>query len=87
MGDVDRDGRNGLFAYGKSGSFLYRGTGVVAAPFAPRESSSVHPATTTPRHPIVCHVWPAGRDCRRTAGRSWTRQGLPTRLSARLSAP
>ncbi|MEU6988955.1 hypothetical protein ABZ946_37130 [Streptomyces sp. NPDC046324] len=35
MGDVDRDGRNSLFAYGKSGSFLYRGTGVAVAPFAP----------------------------------------------------
>ncbi|MFD3726704.1 FG-GAP repeat domain-containing protein [Streptomyces sp. NPDC058671] len=53
VGDVDRDGRNDLFAYGKSGSFVYRGTGVAAAPFGPRESSSVYPATPTPRHPIV----------------------------------
>ncbi|MFD3996300.1 FG-GAP repeat domain-containing protein [Streptomyces sp. NPDC058583] len=53
MGDVDRDGRNDLFAYGKGGSFVYRGTGAAAAPFAARESSSVYPATPTPRHPIV----------------------------------
>ncbi|MFD3333135.1 FG-GAP repeat domain-containing protein [Streptomyces sp. NPDC058700] len=53
VGDVDRDGRNDLFAYGKSGSFVYRGTGVAAVPFGPRESSSVNPATPTPRHPIV----------------------------------
>ncbi|MFF3840095.1 FG-GAP repeat domain-containing protein [Streptomyces sp. NPDC001930] len=53
MGDVDRDGRNDLFAYGKGGSFVYRGTGATATPFAQRESSSVYPATPTPRHPIV----------------------------------
>ncbi|MER5311150.1 VCBS repeat-containing protein [Streptomyces sp. NPDC002773] len=53
MGDVDRDGRNDLFAYGKGGSFVYRGTGTTATPFATRESSSVYPATPTPRHPIV----------------------------------
>ncbi|MFJ2935984.1 FG-GAP repeat domain-containing protein [Streptomyces sp. NPDC087219] len=53
MGDVDRDGRNDLFAYGTGGSFVYRGTGSAAAPFGPRESSSVYPATPTPRHPIV----------------------------------
>ncbi|MGW2301183.1 FG-GAP repeat domain-containing protein [Streptomyces sp. NPDC001809] len=53
MGDVDRDGRVDLFAYGKGGSFVYRGTGVAAAPLAARESSSVYPATPTPRHPIV----------------------------------
>ncbi|MBP2587135.1 hypothetical protein J3A78_007613 [Streptomyces sp. PvR006] len=53
MGDVDRDGRNDLFAYGKSGSFVYRGTGAAEAPFGPRESSSVYPALPTPRHPIV----------------------------------
>ncbi|WP_406061064.1 VCBS repeat-containing protein [Streptomyces sp. NBC_01077] len=53
MGDVDRDGRNDLFAYGKGGSVVYRGTGSSTAPFAPGESSSVYPATPTPRHPIV----------------------------------
>ncbi|WP_190413402.1 VCBS repeat-containing protein [Streptomyces venezuelae] len=53
MGDVDRDGRNDLFAYGKGGSFVYRGTGDATTPFAPRETSSVYPATPTPRHPIV----------------------------------
>ncbi|WP_329281736.1 FG-GAP repeat domain-containing protein [Streptomyces sp. NBC_00691] len=53
MGDVDRDGHGDLFAYGKGGSFVYRGTGTAEAPFGPRETSSVYPATPTPRHPIV----------------------------------
>lgn len=53
LGDANRDGRNDLYAYGPGGSYVYPGTGNATAPFGPRVTSSIHPATTTPFNPVV----------------------------------
>ncbi|MFD6246012.1 FG-GAP repeat domain-containing protein [Streptomyces roseolus] len=41
-GDVDSDGRPDLIAYGTGGTYLYRSTGSVTTPFAPRASTGVY---------------------------------------------
>jgi hypothetical protein len=47
IGDANRDGRPDLFAYGSTGTYLYKGTGSSTAPFGAREATSLPDAALT----------------------------------------
>ncbi|MEV4681916.1 VCBS repeat-containing protein [Streptomyces kurssanovii] len=47
VGDANRDGRPDLFAYGSTGTYLYKGTGSSTTPFRSREATSLPDAALT----------------------------------------